>query len=351
MYRTRPTDERSQRVFDYTLRTRLDRLGEADAVVMICDSETTVRSLDVFRQEYPQLLMVGYVTNPAPYTGQQGDTPARLGWEQATTWQRMAMTDRWARISAALTVGAGITGGGYLLMPAHDAVWGEGLLERLAQISRRYGRDGMGAAISPYTYHQHSAVPGAAIPTGVIDLLNTAFSRDTLFPLRIRWDRVQAFWGKMSLTPVELCQTILKATDKILWEDDLEIDSALRASGKAARCVWVQDARLYRQALPVFDREGVRTVIERTLHYSLNIPGEAVGGSTLNFPLDWVGQVRRVVSRRFRQYNAEAEAMIGECAAAIRERLERYGASWVDWGAYRYVVRVGDPTVEIWRRI
>jgi len=290
--------------------------------------------------------MVGYVTNPAPYTGQQGDTPARLGWEQATTWQRMAMTDRWARISAALTVGAGITGGGYLLMPAHDAVWGEGLLERLAQISRRYGRDGMGAAISPYTYHQHSAVPGAAIPTGVIALLNTAFSRDTLFPLRIRWDRVQAFWGKMSLTPVELCQTILEATDKILWEDDLEIDSALRASGKAARCVWVQNARLYRQALPVFDREGVRTVIERTLHYSLNIPGDT---SLLTRPLDRIGRLHRLVSPRYARALALSEAITAGCQAEIRGRLDKYGMSWVDWGAYRHVVRVGDPSVQVWK--
>ena len=31
------------------------------------------------------------------------------------------------------------------------------------------------------------------------------------------------------------------------------------------------------------------------------------------------------------------------------QRLGRYGLSWVDWGTYRYVVRVGDPLVQVWK--
>jgi hypothetical protein len=98
----------------------------------------------------------------------------------------------------------------------------------------------------------------------------------------------------------------------------------------------------------VFSREDAKTVIMRTLHYSLNIPGQ--GASKLNFPLGALGRLRRRVSPSFARWNAEAEALIAECVAEIAPRLARYGASWVDWGAYRYVARVGDPAVEVWRR-
>jgi hypothetical protein len=179
--------------------------------------------------------------------------------------------------------------------------------------------------------------------------MNTAFGRDFWFPWKIRLDRVQAFWGKMSMTPFGICTVIRQKVQKDVWEDDLEIDGAIRRLGYGVRCRWVSGPLLYRQSPPVFDYNGLRKVIERTLHYSLNIPGAAVGASTLNFPLDKLGRLWRVINPRFARDNAEAETLIDECNAAIQARLQTYGASWVDWGAYRYVTRVGDPAVEVWK--
>jgi hypothetical protein len=180
--------------------------------------------------------------------------------------------------------------------------------------------------------------------------MNTAFGRDFLFPWKIRRDEVQAFWGKMSMTPFGMCGAIRQKAQKDVWEDDLEIDGAIRRSGYGVRCRWVSDPALYHQSPPVFDLDGLRKVIERTLHYSLNIPGTEVGSSTLNFPLDTIGQVWRYLNPHFARNNAEAERIIRECNAKIKGRLESFGASWVDWGAYRYVCRVGDPAVEVWKR-
>jgi hypothetical protein len=180
--------------------------------------------------------------------------------------------------------------------------------------------------------------------------MNTAFGRDTLFPWKIRLDRVQAFWGKTGMMPFGMCAAVRNQVEKTVWEDDLEIDSAIRQLGYGVHCWWVGDKSIYRQAPPVFDRNGLRRVIERTLHYSLNIPGGAIGASTLNFRLDIFGQIWRWINPRFARNNAEAEKLIIECNTDIQARLERYGASWVDWGAYRHVMRVGDPAVEVWKR-
>lgn len=365
MYKPRPEYRREQTVFDFTLRSRLAQLSADDTVLFICNSQQTIDSLAQFQREFTHLVMVGTVINPMPMQMQfelqrhrkhrdkteNDNTPHRLGWEQPGQWQQMQTTDRWARIELALRVGGLMQSAGYLVMPAQDAVWGEGLLERLVSISEQYGRNGLPAAVSPYTYHQHSAVPGAGIPQEVIDLLNTALSRDTLFPLKIWFDRVQAFWGKMSIMPFGMCSSILERVDKGIWEDDLEIDRVIRERGYGLRCWWVNNPQVYRQTLPIFDQRGVRSVIERMLYYSLHIPGEAVGGSNLNVPLNWAGKVREIASPRFRRYNAQAEVMIAECAAEITGRLREFGASSLDWGAYRHVVQVGYPAVEVWKRM
>ncbi|MBL8163365.1 MAG: hypothetical protein JNJ61_15365, partial [Anaerolineae bacterium] len=93
-----------------------------------------------------------------------------------------------------------------------------------------------------------------------------------------------------------------------------------------------------------------RRVIERTLHYSLHIPGDPIGGSALTEPLDALGRLRCIVRPRFARYNAQAETLIAECCAEIAARVQQVGASWVDWGAHRYVARPGDPAVEVWRK-
>ncbi len=222
--------------------------------------------------------------------------------------------------------------------------------QKLEDFSQRYAKNGLPAAVSPYTYHQHSAVAGVDIPVDVIHLLNTALSRDTWFRWKIQHDTVQAFWGKMSMTPFDMCGAIRANTEQTLWEDDLDIDRIIRDLGYGVRCMWVDNPAVYRQAPPIFDREGVRKVIERILHYSLHIPDERVGGSSLNVPLDWLGRLRQIVSPQFNRYNSEAERIIDDCAAEIGKRLDSFGASWVDWGAYRYVARVRDPVVEVWTR-
>lgn len=345
MYRPRPTVEREQAVFDAALRSRLAAL-DGQAVVFICDSPQTAESLAVFESEFPHVKMDAIITNPPLWEGKTDDTPKQMDWEGE--WRRYEMTDRWARIDAALAIGAQMQGEGYLIMPAHDAVWGRGLLARLERLSRRYAKNGLPAAVSPYTYYQHSAAPG--VPQDVIDLLNTAFGRDALFGWKLRFDRVQAFWGKMGMLPFGMCATVRKNVEKIAWEDDLEIDGVIRRAGYGVRATWVRNPEVYRQLLPVFDREGVRRVIERTLHYSLNVPDETIGASSLNFPLGRLGHLRKLIYPKFAQYNAEAETLITECCAVIAKRLEQYGASWVDWGAYRYVIRVGDPAAEVWKR-
>jgi hypothetical protein len=350
MFRPRPETLRERIVFDSTLRSRLAALNQDDAVVFICDSQATIDSLQPFTADFPQVLMTAIISNPLLYKGKTGCTPSDLQWETPDQWERMQTTDRWARIDMALMIGGLMTQSGYLLMPAHDAVWGKNLLSKLERYSYHYAKNGLPAAVSPYTYYQHSAVEGADIPDDVIHLMNTALSRDTWFRWKIKRDQVQAFWGKMSMTPFGMCSAIRANAEQTLWEDDLDIDRIIRDLGYGVRCMWVDDPAVYRQAPPVFDRAGVRKVIERTLHYSLHIPDERVGGSSLNVPLDWLGRLRQLFSPRFQRYNPEAEKMIAECAAEIGERLKNFGASWIDWGAYRYVARVRDPVVEIWRR-
>jgi hypothetical protein len=150
----------------------------------------------------------------------------------------------------------------------------------------------------------------------------------------------------MGMIPFAMCAEILRRADMLVWEDDLEIDRVIREAGYDVRCLWADDPNLYRQALPVFDRAGLRAVIERTLHYSLSIPGDT---SLLTRPLDALGQFRRQLDPPFAWGLALSEAITAECKAEIAQRLERYGASWVDWGAYRYVARVGDPVVQVWK--
>jgi hypothetical protein len=272
--------------------------------------------------------------------------PTRCEWHDPAAWQRYEMTDRWARILYALDAVRQLDQPGYLIMPAHDAVWGEGLLDMLIKLSQQHVKNGQPAAVSPYPSMQHSPVPGVDIPQEIIDALNAAFARDSSLPPRLESGEYQAFWGKMGMIPFGMCREIARRVEPIVWEDDLEIDRAIREAGYTAAACWISDPSLYHQALPVFDRAGLRAVINRTLHYSLNIPGDT---SVLTRPLDAAGEARKRIDPRFRQGIELSEAITAECQAEIAERLRRYGASWVDWGAYRYVVRVGDPLVQVWK--
>lgn len=349
MYKPPPTQTRARLVFEYALRSRLAALGSEDAALLICDSAATVEGLAVIAAEFRHLHMMATVANPEPMPETNSPVPAQFRWKGE--WRRYRMTDRWCRIGVAMEVARRIDSSGYLIMSALDAVWGGGLLLMLVEFSRQHTRGGLPAAVSPYTYYQHSQVPGADIPALVIDVLNTALGRDLRFPDRLERDEVQGFWGKMGLIPFRMCGAVIDAANKGMFEDDLELDRVIRERGYSARALWIDDPAVYRQALPVFDLSGVRAVIERTMHYSLYVPATEVGGSTLNFPLDELGEQKRQTDPQFARHNGIAEALIAECAETIKARLDRFGASWVDWGKYRHVVRMGIPGVEVWRRV
>jgi hypothetical protein len=336
MYRPRPTDLRRRRVFDFALDSRLRELNASDgaACLLLCDSAATAASFAHLPAAYPRLPLYAALINPLPdFSG--GDMPSRCGWAHPEGWRRYALTDRWARILFAFDVCADLPDG-WLIMPAHDAVWGAGLLDALMTLSRQNAHNGQLAAVSPYTPHHHSPVPGADIPTEMIDALNAAFARDPDLRGRIESGRHQAFWGKMGMLPFGMIAGVRGAVKTFVWEDDLEIDRAIRALDFGVRCLWVDDPALYRQALPVFDRADLRAVLLRTLHYSLPIPGAYPGAhSALNLPSDGASPL--------------ADALIAECNAEIAARIAQCGASWVDWGAYRYVAQIGDPAVQVWK--
>lgn len=353
MYKPRPTEPHSRRVFDFTLGSRLNELSRYDsaAVLLICDRVATVASFADLPAAYPHLPILAAIVNPQPISptapDPYADTPAHCGWEQPERWQRYALTDRWARIAFALEVASKLETSGNLIMPAHDAVWGQGVLEKLEQLSESHTQNGLPAATSACTPHHHSPVPGVDIPQEIIDALNAAFARDSLLQTRIERGEYQAFWGKMGIIPFGICGEVLRRAERFVWEDDLELDRVIRLAGCAVSCLWADDPALYRQALPVFDRAGLRAVIERSLHYSLNIPGDT---SLLTRSLDEPARLRRQLEPAFADGLALSEALTAECQSEIAARLERYGASWVDWGAYRYVVRVGDPFVQVWAK-
>lgn len=349
MYKPPLSEPRSRLVFEYALRSRLERLGAEDAVLLICDSAETAAAFAPLTAQYPHLRAIATIANPEPFPESDASIPAQFGWEGQ--WQRYQTTDRWCRISVAMEVARRMKNSGYLIMPAHDAVWGDNLLSRLVEFSHEHARGGLPAAVSPYTYYQHSPIPGANIPPLVIDVLNVALGRDLRFAERLERDEVQGFWGKMGMIPFAMCGAVIDAANRTMFEDDLELDRVIREQGYAARGLWIDDPAVYRQSPPVFDMNGMRRVIERLLHYSLYVPASEVGGSSLNFPLDELGERKRQTDPEFARLNQIAEGLIAECANIIKTRLDRFSASWVDWGQYRHLVRMGIPGVEVWRSV
>lgn len=351
IYRPRPVEPRARAVFDYALRSRWDEVRqERGALLLLCRDEAAFASLTPLLDAYPDVAVVTAVVNPplADANDAIDRTPWWAEWGRPERWRRVALTDRWARIRFALDVGRRLDDG-FLVMPANDAVWGYSLLADLTALSYDNARGGVPAAVSPYTGWQHSPVPGVDIAPLVIAALDAGFNRDGGFRAQVESGRAQGFWGKTGLLPYAVCDTLLHRCEMGTWEDDLEIDRVLKESGYAVRCWWVEQRVRYCQALPVFDRADIYRVFERTLHYSLNLPAERPAGTSLLYqPLDASNQFRRQVSRRYAAAVSLSEAVIAECGAALSERLTRYGCSWVDWGDYRYVARVGDPWVQVW---
>jgi hypothetical protein len=356
IYKARPADNdydsrRRRIVFDHALRSRLAELARyTDAALILCCADSSAAaSLAPILADFPGLIALTAVVNPEacapPFP--DAETPYRCAWDAPEAWTQFRTTDRWARIAFALEVGrrvAAAGGEGWIVMPAHDAVWGAFLLDDLAAISLEHGRGGLPAAVSPYSDSHHSAVPGVWIDPLVIQVVNGAFHR--------RHDDIaggayQQFWGKMGIIPYGMCGAIRERVEMRVWEDDLEIDSAIRALGYAAVTALAADGRVsYRQALPAFTFADVLAIFDRTLHYSLPIPGDT---SLLARPFAemWQHLPDYALSRWY--LAACIEALVAICQRRIASRLARFGCSWVDWGAYRHVVRVGDPFVQVWK--
>jgi len=345
LYKSRPETGRSRLIFDFAFESRLAALDpDCDALVLIADSKSSVDSVRPLFERHPGLPVAVQIANPTLWPASGSDTPVQLGWATPDRWQRYCQSDRWARIDAALDSASRLDPDGYLVMPAHDAIWGQKLLPLLLKRSAQCAHDGIPAASSPYSYYRHSDVPAAAISPDVIGLLNAAFNRDMCFGWKLRRGKLQGFWGKTGLIPRVLCAPIRARANQTYFEDDSELDRVIAAAGGTARAIWIRNPAVYRQALPVFSEADVRGVIERTLHYSL-----PVNGSGLLTPTDKLEKLRRALRPRYARYATRADKIIAGAQTAMQARVERFGASWVDWSVYRYVVRVGDPEVEVWR--
>jgi hypothetical protein len=357
MYCPRPQQPPAQLVFDTCLLSRIGALDAHDVLLLLVDSEATEHSLDPVLEAAETRFGARRVAiarvNPLRLETFDRSLPAHWEWDEPSRWRQMQTSDRWARIDFALHLAAQLAQeqAGFLLMPAQDAVYGRALLERLESAARYYACEGVPAAISPFTPYQHHVLPGVDIPRRIIDAMNAAFSRTPGMRQMIESGQAQSFWGKMNLTPFALCRPLLQRVSRTIWEDDKEIDRALAEGGFCARALWIDDPALYQQTPPVFDRADLKRVIERTLHYSLNIAAPPNEASALSFPQPVRSRLVSLVSPASRSANRLADALIAECRAEISQRLARFGVSWVDWGAYRYVVRVGDPDVQVWGKM
>ncbi|MCK6580743.1 MAG: hypothetical protein L6Q98_21840 [Anaerolineae bacterium] len=355
MYRPRPLEPPRRALFDSTLHLRLAEVArqERAGVCFLCADETAAASLEPLLKAFASLRRVYVVVNPPVMFGRDAladrQTPVQAGWEDPEGWTQYAVSDRWARIRFALETASVLAGSGYVVLPAHDAVWGSGLLGDLTSFSKLRGAGGLPAAVSPYSPWHHSAIPGARLPQWGIDAINAAFGRDLWLRWRLACGAHQGFWGKTGLIPFQMSAEILRRVDFRVWEDDLEIDRAIHEAGFASCALWIDDPLLYRQSLPIYNQEDLRQVIDRTIHYSLNIPASPPGATSLilrelALPL----RVRRRLDRRYAAALALVERTAEACVSAARSRIARCGMSWIDWGAYRYIVRVGDPFVQVW---
>jgi hypothetical protein len=351
MYRPRPAFSPARDVFDACWRSRMNALSAGDAVLLLVNTPSTLDSLQPLMRTSPHVVWIAAEVAPQPSQKSNAEGPRAWGWETPERWQQFRTTDRWARIRFALRTGLAvedIDSSCYLLMPAHDAVYGQRLLRVMEAAALRYATRQAPAAISPYTPWQHAPLAGIAISPEIITAMNATFARSGNMALRIARNQVQAFWGKMSMLPVSACELLLSEVSMTVWEDDKEIDRALRDCNLNARALYIADRTLYQQTPPVFTREDLRRVIERTIHYSLNIPHTPLGASSLNRPLDFSGRLRAQLFPRFRRGSRLADALIADVMREIEQRLAATGVSWVDWGDYRHVVRIGDPDVEVW---
>jgi hypothetical protein len=348
MYKPRPTDELARATFDTNLRSRLSALTTADKALMICDSEATIGSLTPLMSEFSHLPTEYVIANPQPRTTQT-DTPIRCEWEAPDAWRQMDMSDRWARILVALHRAAEMGDDGYLVMPAHEAVYRRPLLDKLLALAEeKRAETGKWHTVSPID-HMHYFLGEASRQEdpSTHNIFTAAFDRDMLDHV---CEGEQGFWGKMGMIPIAICVELADAIETDAWEDDLEIDQTMHALGHGTACIKVPRSLYHLQYGGSFFQkpENVRETVMRHLHYSLKIPGERP--SALQSPPSHRSLRRARTDAGYARALAAADALIAECDAEMRARVARYGCSWVDWGVYRYVARPRDPAVEVWKR-
>jgi hypothetical protein len=334
------------------MHTRLRTLTGDDALLWLLAANDTAayEQVRAFARAYPTVPTYYRFVDPAVYAPEPA-LAATLGWDDPQVrYHRVNMSDRWARLQAALELGAalGVSTRGWLLLPALDAVFGDGLLERMLLLSEHYQIDGIPAAISPFTPYQHAPVRGLEIDPHIIDAYNLAFDRDPATRWLIERGEFQQFWGKCGLLPYAMCETVLREADTGVWEDDREISRVLRDAGYSAHCWWEDDPLVYHQAPPVFSEHDLYTVLVRYLHYSLNIPfGSGKPRSMLNEPVPEAELARRQSRENLWEAHLLAERLIERGNRLVIDRVKRFGASWVDWGRYRYLATVGQPHVDV----
>jgi hypothetical protein len=350
MYKPRPpeTDVRARKLFDVNLAARLGCLHEGDTALFICDSKVTFTSIAPLLERHARLQIEHVIANPQPRSTQT-DMPLRCGWEMPDAWRQMEMSDRWARILVALRRAAAMGGDGYLIMPAHEAVYRSGLFARLIALAQaKQSQTGKRYAVSPIDHMHYFLGEGSReAEASRYNVFTAAFDREML-------DHVceggQGFWGKLGIVPLAVCGDLARAIDTDAWEDDLEIDGTLHELGHGTACLKVPRSLYQLQyGIPFFQTtDHVRATILRHLHYSLKIPGERP--SALQSPPSQRSLYRARTDAGYARALEAADALIAECDAEMRGRVAQYGCSWVDWGAYRYVARPRDPAVEVWKR-
>jgi hypothetical protein len=316
-------------VLVWALGRRLRALGPGDGVLWVAADAASVESVRPWAAAAPHLRHVALIANPAPWPDAPGDTPARAGWPNPARWQRMATTDRWARVQAALRVGdllahGAADGPGALLVPALDAAYAPALLARLA------AEPGVCSPVSPWA---HRRVPGVLYRHGVPAAMNRIFHR-AVWPFAQRQDADQpsadgqGVWGKCVRIPWAWCGPLLSEALTCVWEDDRELDAVLGRLGAPARALAAHDPAVYAVYPAVFTHRDLDRTIARYLHYTLDIPAHPPGTASLL---------------------ALHAPPVRAALHALAVRVAAFGCSWADWGAYRIVARPGDPCAEVWR--
>jgi len=352
LFKPPPSSGPARRVYEQALHSRLDELSrhEQSGVLLLADHARSASALHEALWRRPWLRAAVLVVNPQAIPREGLDTPRRCQWPDPTRWRLYDMTDRWARLRAALRFAAQqhIP---YLLPPAWDAVWGRGLLAHLERISLSHAQDGRPAVVSPHTPWQHSPTRGAAVSPSIVRATVAAFNRDGRWLKRLAQGQAQALWGKMSLIPWQAAELLHEQADWRVWEDDRELDAVLQAAGYPVRAAVIERAALYRHALPVFTEDDLLGLIERHLHYTLDIPNSLARGATLlHAPLSPGGLLwARRHDPRWQQAIRTSERLLAQAQARIRQRLAQFGCSWVDWGRYRLVAQPGQPFVQVWK--